>query len=500
MNRSKYYLTTLFALILAQACGSEAPKDEEKPDPEGPECTYDSACESGICLETGKCAPLVSLGEACGAEAACKKPYICKDGTCAVDPTYGLKLCTSDSACHDSHKCLPSGYCAVMVDLGGNCDEYRICVGSNECRDGRCARKTCETQDDCPDGTLCELSQCIEVTVLEAGQACDPGSRTAVCAEGLTCMSNVCSDGIDIKGCESDDDCAEEPQHKQCLSTGVCGTIVQLGEFCDSRYVCADGLDCNIFCQKTKQENETCSDEVYEMCGDGLVCIEGTCRKYEHQLGLGEACNDFYRFCDDKYECRSGKCSQFVGENETCGEDKSLYCKSGFQCISSICTHATVECTQTSDCQERDSFCCLGDDCGAQNKCVPYNETITHDSQCRLETKPGIFEAQIQCRWQPTGMEVGSKNVELPPLVGHFGNKLGLKTVIAVWSYDPTVLRFIHPETCETIESLKYSMNDRWYNSLAAVDLDGDGLLELIAVDSKKRPVAFKYNAAAKKH
>ena len=497
MHHSKYYLISLFALLLVQACGSETP-EQEPTEPETPECTYNSSCESDICLPTGKCAPMVDLGEACGAEAACKKPYTCQGGTCAEDPTYGLKLCTNDNACHDSHKCLPSGYCAVDAKLGDKCDEYRICTGNMECRDGRCSRQSCSSQEDCAVNQICEMSQCIEVTILEAGSACSPDSRTAICAEGLTCMSNVCSDGIVVTGCESDADCADEPQHKTCLKTGVCGSIVKIGDFCDTKFVCEDGLDCNILCQHTRQENDTCDPEKYQICADDLGCFDGICRRYEHQLGLGAECNSEYLFCADKYDCRKGKCSQTVGENETCGDDKSLYCKSGFQCISSICTQAVVECATSADCQEKDSFCCLDDDCGAQNKCVPYNEKITHDTQCRLEPKPGIFEAQIQCRWQPTGAEINSKNVELPPLVGHFGNKLNLPTVIAVWSYDPTVLRFIHPETCETLESLKYAMNDRWYNSLAAADLDGDGLLELIAVDSKKRPVAFKYNG--KKH
>ena len=501
MHRTKYYLTSLFALLLVQACGSETPVEEPEPEPEVPECTYDMACDSGKCLDTGKCAPFVTIGESCGAEAVCKEPYICKDGVCADDPTYGLKLCTSDSACHDSHKCLPSGYCAVNAELGDSCDAYRICVGDLECREGRCARKACETEADCPENTVCELNQCIELTVLEAGKDCDPGSRTAVCAEGLDCVGNVCVESAEATGCKTDDDCADEKQHKQCLSSGVCGTIVKLGEFCDRRFVCEEGLDCNIFCQNTRQENESCDPEGYQMCAEDLLCVDGSCRKYEYQLGLGADCNDEYQFCSDKYECLRGKCSQYVGQNETCGEDKFQFCRSGFDCISSMCTQVSVECAQTSDCQEKDSFCCIDESCGPQkNKCVPYNDEITHDEQCRLDTKPGIFEAQIQCRWQPTGMEVGSKNVELPPLVGHFGNKQGLKTVVAVWSYDPTVLRFINPETCETLESLKYSMNDRWYNSLAAADLDGDGLLELIAVDSKKRPVAFKYNASLKKH
>ena len=133
-------------------------------------------------------------------------------------------------------------------------------------------------------------------------------------------------------------------------------------------------------------------------------------------------------------------------------------------CRNYACTPLGGECSSSAQCTEKDSFCCLDDSCGKKGFCLPYDESVTHDEACRFTTKPGIFEAQIQCRWQPTDIETGSKYVEMPPLVGPFGNSAGLKTVIAVWSYSPTVLRFINPETCETLESIKASAFDSSLN------------------------------------
>ena len=89
------------------------------------------------------------------------------------------------------------------------------------------------------------------------------------------------------------------------------------------------------------------------------------------------------------------------------------------------------------------------------------------------------------------------------PLVGKFGNKRGLKTVVAFNSYNEEsgsdasnlgVIRFIDPESCETIESVRAHFTTRWYNYPSAADLDGDGLLEYIATTGGGKTVAYHWN------
>ncbi|MBO5753969.1 MAG: VCBS repeat-containing protein, partial [Proteobacteria bacterium] len=212
----------------------------------------------------------------------------------------------------------------------------------------------------------------------------------------------------------------------------------------------------------------------------GFQCIEDTCQYVTDSQVLGGACDELKK-CASGTVCQNGKCMTPGKEGDACDEEQLTTCAAGMMCVLGQCIPVSGECQKSEDCTEKDSYCCQSETCGAIGYCIPYDDNTTHDAMCLFKTKPGIFEAQIQCRWQPpSDFESGSKSVEIPPLVGRFGNSAGLETVIAVWSYNPTVLRFIHPETCETLESIKVELSTRWYNYPAAADFDGDGLMELV--------------------
>ncbi len=430
--------------------------------------------------------------------------YGCSDdsGGASVQVPQPPSNCTQNSDC-DSGKCMPDGICAQSVGEGDSCDDSHICKGGLKCVSGSCqpndnpsSGKKCEEDADCDEGQKCsdgtckaETKGCVEDTDCDNGETCVEGSCERI---------HVPGDG----SCLSDEDCAEEEINRICMPDNTCGHYVGLGENCDAYAHCESGYECLGICYELLHQDDPCDpDDSLHVCDtdNGMMCVEGFCRVMEYDIQLGNECNS-YKLCSTELTCIDGKCLSVKGDGESCDEGNHIVCDTGFFCKNTKCTPKGIKCSQTSDCTEKDSFCCRDDSCGANGYCIPYDETVTHDEMCRFKTKPGIFEAQIQCRWQPNdGVEAASVNVEMPPLVGPFGNSKGLKNVIAVYSYSPTVIRFINPDNCDTLESIKVGLAGRWYNYPASADLDGDGLLEFITVTSTKVYV-YKWDNAEQKH
>ena len=377
------------------------------------------------------------------------------------------------------------------------------CLDNGECKPVKTDPKP---NDECKDGS-CES----EVTYLAEGDECTAGDKTKVCKTPLKCYEGHCTKTDDIelgKSCASDEDCADDEKFTTCMDNGHCGYIAKIGEDCTETtggmVKCEEGTICDGVCYKILAIGDACeSGDNLHVCdmANNQFCIDGTCNEMQMALGRGSECNDSYKFCASDLTCLEGFCTEIAGEEEPCDPDVHLICPETMACIKGKCEPVMGNCTKTSDCTEKDTFCCTNESCGAVGKCIPYNEEVTHDETCRFKTKPGIFEAQIQCRWQPNdGVEKGSTKVEMPPLVGHFGNKSGLKTIIAVYSYSPTVIRFIDPENCDTLESLKVGLTGRWSNYPAAADLDGDGYMEFITSLSSNTAVAYRWDEAQQKH
>ena len=542
---NKTLLTASFLSILALAGCEDKPITNDNPNTnpsveEG--CDMDSDCDSDKCLPSGQCAHIVGLGESCE-EDVCEAPYICKDDICEEEEVAEKPECTSDSEC-PSNKCLPSGKCQKVVPEGSPCDEENVCQPDLICLDGKCqtsgqegstcgdalpcgpalecAGGTCqkvacdESEDKCSAlNAVCENNFCEPIVTLAENDPCDPESKSKSCDVGLECLDNICKtpdvETLENDACNTDNDCAKFDLYKECIH-GRCGRTIELGDFCDNKSVCAEGQVCNIYCAYMRGEGEHCDPEAYEICdeSDGLQCYDGECHAPKWDLKLGATCNDSYLTCAEDLECYNGRCVTRVDEEQKCGEAEHLICKAGMECINAKCVPVGGACVSTADCLEKDSFCCLSDECGAKNKCRTYDETTTYDEACRFMTKPGIFEAQIQCRWQPPQDQMPtSTKVEMPPLVGHFGNKAGLDPIVAFWSYaaesssnstGKTAIRFINPETCETLETVDVPLRWRWYNYPAAADLDGDGLLEFVTIHNDGKPIAYKWDASQQKH
>ncbi|MBO4349716.1 MAG: VCBS repeat-containing protein [Proteobacteria bacterium] len=454
--KKRVYLTALLGVLAFYGCSDDSSGSSNGSHAVSAGCTSGSQCASGVCLENGNCAALVGEGANCDSENVCKSGLICNDGKCEVDSSgLGNKpQCNEDS----------------------ECGEGKIC------KNGRCKSASnpneCETDDECGLAEICVDGSCQIDTNTQNGE------------------------------CESDADCVD-PQNPDslnttCMSNGSCGHYVNVGDYCDDiEAYCQDGYECLSICIEKLPENATCDEnDLVHICNqdEGLMCTGSICRKPKYDVNAGELCNDSYLFCKEGLTCKNTKCIYLQAEDAECDESAHKICNTGMICKSGKCTPIGDACTKTSDCTGKDSFCCQSELCGAKGYCIPYDETVTHDESCRFKTKPGIFEAQIQCRWQPDdGVASGSKSLLTVPLVGPFGNKEGLANAIVIWSYNPTTVRIVHPETCKTLESIEYSLSPRWGDYPAAADLDGDGLMEIITISNYK-PVVFKWDKAAQKH
>ncbi len=452
----RVYLAALLGVLACYGCSDDSSGSSSGSQVAGKGCTSGSQCPSGVCLENGNCAALVGEGADCNDEKLCKSGLVCNGGKCEVDSSgLGNKPeCSEDSECGEDKVC-KNGKCKSASNPNA-CESDSDCGVAEECVSGEC--KIAEVSHD---------------------------------------------------ECQSDADCVD-PEHPEslnttCMPNGVCGHYVNVGDACDDyEAYCQEGSMCLAVCIEQLPENSPCDEnDLLHVCNqdEGLMCADSVCRKPRYDIKAGDLCNDSYLFCEAGMTCKDTKCIYLQAEDADCDESTHKICNTGMICKGGKCTPIGDPCSKTSDCTEKDSFCCQSELCGAKGYCIPYDNTVTHDESCRFKTKPGIFEAQVQCRWQPDdGIEAGSKNVEMPPLVGPFGNKDGLKNIVAFYSYSPTVIRFINPENCKTLESIKTAQAGRWSNYPAAADLDGDGLFEFITTDSNGRAAAYKWNASKQAH
>ncbi|MBQ9816452.1 MAG: VCBS repeat-containing protein [Proteobacteria bacterium] len=473
MQNPKSLFFVFISALAMYGCNDESSTSTNTPAPAPtPECQSGADCDSGVCNEDGTCAPKKEEKKPeCDDDNPCKKPQKCFDGKCKT----------------------PEGYC--------------------------------ESDDDCKDDKICVEESCIDITWLNEGDECKPLGKEAQCQAPLICQEGTCQPPKKIidkdNPCTNDEDCADQDGKPYCLKTGLCGNIGELGEVCSDEVQCPDDMSCQTVCVHVKHENEPCNEETFDVCDEGLSCKEGACHIYNDKIQSGEECNESWLLCDEGLTCHDGICVTIVDEDTKCDEAKHIICKDEQACIGGVCKSVTGTCESTQDCKQKDSFCCKDDSCGMKGYCIPYNDTVTHDETCEFVTKEGIFEAQIQCRWQPPANNdySTSTKVEMPPLVGPFGEfktskGKDIKNVIAVYSYDKrytkteetdqkahkSAIRFINPETCDTLQTIPYEMSCAWQNYPSAADLNNDGLFELIVIDSKHRPVAFKWDASKKQY
>lgn len=467
-----------------------------------------------LCASCSDDSNIKDLGDPtkCENDTECSGDLKCVDNACIAPGSLGAD-CKSDDYCQSNRLICHEGKCAIPVAKGGDCTgKHSVCLDLAQCYNGVCSTVIEEDgacvpnskTDVCSNGLKCIQRKCTKV--VEENGECTPGVTN--CDTGMTCKNGACTK-IDATSCQSDDNCPES--QPTCLPNGVCGIYVDRSQECDDETrICKDGLECSFTCFQMSTPDGSCDYDDNIFCPEGYYCSENTCQQVRFDLKRGDSCNTDFRYCEKPFVCENGFCNEYVNETEACDEAEHLFCKGDdLICYNGQCTPVSGDCTKSTDCTEKDSYCCVSDTCGAaKGKCVTYDQEVTFDSECKYKTKPGIFEAKVQCRWQPPAGNAfsGYRSVEMHPLVGHFGNAAGIKTTVAFLSMNGrggnSVLRIINPETCETLETVENARfsNTNYNHYPAAADLDGDGYFEIVARLSTGYWAIVKWDDAQKKH
>lgn len=413
--------------------------------------------------------------------------------------------------------------------VGEDCGKEQQCTGAScntQCEGESCTTTNPEQNDLCQE----DESFCMDAQTL---QKCVKGQKPAyeVCAKG--CDEDAClTEGEDILCEVTDSHCMDEQYLSVCVTGstaeivdcstrknhGVCKNdeclettpVVGVGEHCDTTTECVSNAYCEYggrdICVAYAQHGQRCDET---SCGSGLICQSGVCHKL---LNIGDKCEE-YSVCN-LGRCEADICQSISAEYEECGNNQ--ICPENTVCIEKQCIPTKGECKSNSDCKG-DTYCCLDASCGDNTKvCVPYSEH-GHDDACGFKTKAGVFEASVQCMWKPT-VASGNKAVMNTIVVGKIHNSKNIeKPLLAFISaggsyYKEEYLRIIHPETCETIESIRltdrqlrkgtysngqqYTWSGGGYSSVSLADFDGDGYMELVLLNGSNVSI-YSWNGTA---
>ncbi|MBQ9395524.1 MAG: VCBS repeat-containing protein, partial [Proteobacteria bacterium] len=400
-------------------------------------CSDDKAIENNNETE-GNCG-----GKQCTAEQECKND-VCVD---IEEPEPEPPEDDKDACKKTENTCKDSKTQQVCVK--GKKPVEKKCSDGNECKDGKCVNSEPVSETQCKE----TVNKCLDDDIL------------SICVKGEEPVEQKCSESL-IRGACRDNECVNlDPE---------------LGSACDGDTICPDGSYCDFrdgntgICVALGLAGESC--ELSEECSAGLECDDWICKNV---VEVGEACGDL-DFCSGDV-CENGICSAYSTMYGECGNGK--VCPVGSICIDSECVPTKGECDEEHYCTG-DSYCCVDPEtCGKNlNVCVPYSTENSYDPACLFKTKPGIFEASVQCYWKPTDTP-NSVTVYNSVAVGKIHNNKGIdKPLLAFITESPTMIRIVEPDNCETVESISISSSS--YNNLTLADLDGDGFMEIIAYDS----------------
>lgn len=197
------------------------------------------ACPAGFQCDAAACIPAGGM-EICETAIRCDDDIDCPDGEVCSDYGICLPLCTSDSDCPTGKICwLDSGplqgQCVTGCQMGEtrtSNEVFEVCHGN-----GRFG-VPCTTDNECPEGTECNLENGVcELTGCQTDADC-PLVRTY-------CDTNT---GECVPGCNSDDDCGafELCENGECKQQGCRGKDVScnLGEWCCGHELYEDATTC----------------------------------------------------------------------------------------------------------------------------------------------------------------------------------------------------------------------------------------------------------------
>ena len=199
--------------------------------------------------------------------------------------------------------------------------------------------------------------------------------------------------------------------------------------------------------------------------------------------------------CDENFVCEGiDGCAPVACEGIRCGPDESLCCTGEEICWGDSCVIADLPCDSVIDCPE-DEIC--EPDLGV---CVPSSGV----SECEYRPPPGEFDPVLDCRWTTSGLDTntGMQDVVATPIVINLSDDDGDGSTdrndipdIVFLTYNlggdgccnqRSTIRIVSGAcnddgTMTTLASLN-SVDMTNDAGLAAGDLDGDGVPEIVAV------------------
>ncbi|HVX97140.1 MAG TPA: hypothetical protein VHK47_19645 [Polyangia bacterium] len=341
-------------------------------------CSSDTDCASGYyCTGAGgACQPKKSNGQACAIGNQCSSNN-CVDGVCC-----GSASCPSCQACNVQGS---PGTCSPMI--AGAVDPNGACVdqGAPSCgTNGKCdGAGGCQKYAN---GTTCSAATCANTSTLKLAGQCSNGACTA---NTQSCAPFLCTSGACANTCNTDNDCAEGTY---CSGPGgTCVVKKSNGSACAASNQCAfgncvDNVCCNTSCTascysctlpnapgicspvpvSSADPKHVCTNQGVASCGtNGLCDGAGNCQVYAAStVCSAESCPAGTSNHTVAGTCETGVC------NATSSPCDPYMCGSGGKCAAS-CTSDT-QCTPGNYCSggacvvKKD----LGKVCDANNQCA----------------------------------------------------------------------------------------------------------------------------------
>ena len=278
------------------------------------------------------------------------------------------------------------------------------------------------------------------------------------------------------------------------------GAGAEEGEPCEAADGCAAGLACvEGACQVEEEADAGVMDTATSSCPDGRDLCGGSCcgvtqscedgRRCVEACGSGVVCDG--ACCELGQVCEQGACLDAC-DGQRCGASLELCCAASELCVEELCVVPGASCERTED-------CALGEVCEPTvGRCVPSATT------CEFRPPVAEFTPELACRWTPEGLSEFPErgDVVATPIVINLtdDNGDGLTNAddvpeVAFLTYDLSgdgccnrhaTLRIVSG-ACEpdgsmrTLASLSDPPMDN-SSGIAAGDLDGDGVPEIVAV------------------
>lgn len=298
------------------------------PKTEGQQCGIDtvSTCADGLdCVGNICVQPTVPMGGDCLVDGSvCDNGLVCAgttDKKTCVRPRAPGQRCFYNpfSVCMNGLRC-EQGMCKTPI--GSSClTEGSVCSGDSECV-GSADKKTCVQPKD-------------------IGESCGI-QTTSFCKRGLVCLENSCSKPkiraggnclLNGSKCEDGLVCAGHSRRKICVSPRNRGDHCGFNSFA----ICQEGLTChNRMCMV--QQNEDCLPK-RSKCLPGLLCIGQAHRKL---------------------------CVRPMDEGNSCEQDPFWVCKNGLNCINNVCVKPNVK--EGGNCLGNEEACDVGLVCAGHRR------------------------------------------------------------------------------------------------------------------------------------